>query len=96
MNIIFLEADPIFIEFEFIVFEGNVVIIGEGLLYIEERIVEFEVLDDGILGVVRVEVGVRVDVLDELGFAELGLEFENIGGVFEVFAGRVEGFVAVS
>jgi hypothetical protein len=70
MNIVIIEADPIFIEFEIIIFERNIIITCEGLLEIDKCVVAFEILDDWILGVVRVEIGVRVNVLDVMGFAE--------------------------
>jgi hypothetical protein len=75
MNIIIIEADPIFIEFEIVAFERNIVITCVGLLEIDFHEVAFEIIVDGILGVVRVEIGVSVNVFDVLGFSECGLEF---------------------
>jgi hypothetical protein len=68
MKIIIMKGNPIFLEFEIIVFERNIIIIRERLLKIEFRVVAFKVLDDGILGVVRVEIGVREDVFDVMAF----------------------------
>jgi hypothetical protein len=62
MNIVIIEADPIFIEFEIIIFQGNIVKICEGLFEIDVRVITFKIRDDRVLGVVRVEIGVRVNV----------------------------------
>jgi hypothetical protein len=64
------------------------------LLEIDFREVTFEVIDNGILGVVRIEIGVSVYELNFKWFAEKFLEFEQVGGHFEVDAGELV-FVAV-
>ena len=83
MNKIIIETKPILIKFEIVVFQGNLVIVEEGLFDIKICVYVFEVLDDGILGVVRVEIGVGEDIFNLLGFTiELGGEFFDVGGVF--------------
>jgi hypothetical protein len=75
INKIILEVDPILIKFEFIVFQRNFVLINEGLLEIDFSEFTFEVIDDGIFGVICVEISIRKDILDFKLLAVKILEF---------------------
>jgi hypothetical protein len=63
-------------------------------LEVDGRFVAFEVIDDGFLGVVRVEISVCVDGIDSLVYSVRGIEIVKYSGVCEVLT-RGQGFVAV-
>jgi hypothetical protein len=78
MHIIIMKTDPVLLKFEIVVFEVNFKLICDILKDVELRVVAFDVMNDWVLSVVRVEVGVRVDVMDLLGFYENVLELLDI------------------
>jgi hypothetical protein len=79
VDIVLIETEPVFLEFEFVGFQINIHSLAYGLSDIYPQKILLERLDDWVIGLLRVEISVCVEVLEKLDTFETGEEISDIG-----------------